>query len=275
MNHRNTPDPEWKLSPAQLIYGRPIRDFLPIKLNQYSPQECWIQDRDSRELAMRHRIHLGMEKWSAKTRKLPALKVGQHVNIQNQHGSGKVSKRWDRTGVVVEDLGFDKYRIRVDGSGRVTDRNRRFLRLFKPATFTYLPGLAPHTPNRAANVPVNKPSVISEENEQVCDAPMTNPLDTAATMDTQTPMPSQQLATIPGLPSRSQSTPTSTQTTGIQPTPTLSMDSQPQSLDTVPTTSSPNTARETPAPHSPVRRSTRVRRPNQLYDPNIFDLSKD
>ena len=37
MNHRNTPDPEWKLSPAQLLFGRPIRDFLPIKLNQYSP----------------------------------------------------------------------------------------------------------------------------------------------------------------------------------------------------------------------------------------------
>ena len=27
-------------------------------------------------------------------------------------------------------LGYNKYRIRVDGSGRVTDRNRQFLRLF-------------------------------------------------------------------------------------------------------------------------------------------------
>ena len=95
--------------------------------------------------------------------------------------------------------------------------------------------------------------------------------------------------TIPSPPSGSQSMPTPTPTTGIlptpttgilptptigiQPTPTPSMDFQPQSLDTVPTTSSPNTASETPAPLSQARRSTRVRRPNHLYDPKMFDLS--
>ena len=86
---------------------------------------------------MKHRIHLGMEKWSAQTKGLPALKVEQHVNIQNQRGVGKIGKRWGRTRVVVEGLGYDKYRVRIDGSGRVTNRNRQFLRLFKPATFTY------------------------------------------------------------------------------------------------------------------------------------------
>ena len=74
-----------------------------------------------------------------------ALKVGQHVNIQNQRGAGKVARRWDRTGVVVEDLGYNKYRVRIDGSGRVTDRNRQFLRLFKPATTTYSPGITKTT----------------------------------------------------------------------------------------------------------------------------------
>ena len=197
MNHRKTADPEWKLSPAQLIFGRPIRDFLSIKLNQYSPQECWILDRVSREQAMKHRVHLGMEKWSANTRNLPALKVGQHVNIQNQPGAGKIAKRWDRTGIVVEDLGFNKYRVRVDGSRRVTDRNRQFLTLFKPAKSTFLPGPAPYTHNKfkfynpqpapgADHIPVGVPPV---DIEQVPDAPITNPMDTAAPQDTQ--MPSQ------------------------------------------------------------------------------------
>ena len=33
-----------------------------------------------------------------------------------------------------DDLGHNKYRIKVDGSGRVTDRNRQFLRQFTPHT---------------------------------------------------------------------------------------------------------------------------------------------
>ena len=49
--------------------------------------------------------------------------------IQNQKAAGNLAK----TGVVLEDLGFDKYSVKVDGSGRVTDRNRRYLRNFKPA----------------------------------------------------------------------------------------------------------------------------------------------
>ena len=43
------------------------------------------------------------------------------------------SKLKDGTGIVTEDVGNDKYTIRVDGSGRVLSRNRRYLRSFKPA----------------------------------------------------------------------------------------------------------------------------------------------
>ena len=64
--------------------------------------------------------------------------------LQNQHGAGKIAKKWDRTGLVLEDLGHNKYRIKVDGSGRVTDRNRQYLRQFTPVTST-LPGPRPET----------------------------------------------------------------------------------------------------------------------------------
>ena len=59
------------------------------------------------------------------------------------------------------------------------------------------------------------------------------------------------------------------------PVPTPAMSSQPQTLDTTPTPQSPSTVRETSGPPSPVRRSSRVRRPNQLYGPDMFDLSRD
>ena len=68
------------------------------------------------------------------TRDLKPLKPGMKVILQNQHGAGKIAKKWDRTGLVIDDLGHNKYRIKVDCSGRVTDRNRQFLCQFTPHT---------------------------------------------------------------------------------------------------------------------------------------------
>ena len=39
---------------------------------------------------------------------------------------GKASKLLDRSGIVLEDNGYDKYTIKVDGSGRVINRNRKY-----------------------------------------------------------------------------------------------------------------------------------------------------
>ena len=86
----------------------------------------------------------GHERWTEHTRNLPSLTPGTRVLIQNQHGAGKIAKKWDKSGMILEHLGFNKYRVKVDGSGRVTDRNRQFLRKFTPVTPS-LPGPSPHT----------------------------------------------------------------------------------------------------------------------------------
>ncbi len=70
------------------------------------------------------------EKWTEHTKRLPPLKIGNHVRIQNQ--TGPQPNRWHKTGVVVEVRQFDQYVVQVDGSGRVTLRNRKFLRLYEP-----------------------------------------------------------------------------------------------------------------------------------------------
>jgi hypothetical protein len=41
--------------------------------------------------------------------------------------------KWDKTGIIIEVRQFDQYVVRVDGSGRVTLRNRKFLRKYIPA----------------------------------------------------------------------------------------------------------------------------------------------
>ena len=59
-----------------------------------------------------------MKKLSEHTKELPDLSVGDHVMIQNQLGNNP--KRWEKRGVVVEVLPYRQYRVRVDGSRRIT-----------------------------------------------------------------------------------------------------------------------------------------------------------
>ncbi|KAK3769237.1 hypothetical protein RRG08_005184 [Elysia crispata] len=61
---------------------------------------------------------------------LSTPEVGDYVRIQNQIGSYPL--KWDKTGRVIEVRQFDQYAVKVDGSGRVTLRNRKFLRKYSP-----------------------------------------------------------------------------------------------------------------------------------------------
>ena len=132
MQHRNTPDPDTGLSPAQVLFGRPVKDFMPVMPGKFRPQEGWRMAQEDREKALRVRYHRGKEKWSEHTKILPKLSVGDRVLIQNQWGTPKVARRWDRSGMVLEAEGYDQYKVRVDGSGRITVRNRQFLRKVTP-----------------------------------------------------------------------------------------------------------------------------------------------
>ena len=134
LTHRNTPDRDTGMSPAQVIFGRTIRDFIPVKPNMYKPRKEWLLTSDMRELALAKRHGKQEEKLTERTKTLPSLKVSDTVMVQNQ--SGPHPNKWDRSGTVLETFPHDQYRIKMDGSGRHTIRNRRFL---KPiVTYTVL-----------------------------------------------------------------------------------------------------------------------------------------
>ena len=130
LQYRNTPDRDTRLSPAMCIFGRPIRDFIPIHPGKYKPHPTWQDTLIAREEALRNRHMRDAERLSEHTVQLPPLKVGDTVRIQNQ--TGQYPTKWDKTGIVVEVRQFDQYVVRVDGSGRVTLRNRKFLRKYTP-----------------------------------------------------------------------------------------------------------------------------------------------
>ena len=130
LNHRNTPDRDTNLSPAQVLFGRPIRDFMPIKPFNYQPRPEWRINMDQRELALAKRHTKQVELLSEHTKKLHPLKLGDVVLVQNQRG--RHPTKWDKSGLIVETLPHDQYKVKMDGSGRVTLRNRRFLKPITP-----------------------------------------------------------------------------------------------------------------------------------------------
>ena len=124
MNHRNTPQQDTNLSPAVTLFGRPLRDHLPSRNRQYRQE--WIKIADKKEEALaKHHIYA-----NATDRELKPLNTGDSVQIQNQTGNHPT--RWYNTGTVSEALPNRQYQVIVDGSRRVTLRNRRFLRKIDP-----------------------------------------------------------------------------------------------------------------------------------------------
>ena len=81
LKHRNTSIKGLGLYPAQLLFGRSIKDLLPVKGGAYKPAETWITCREQREQSLCHRVSLGGERWVEHTKALPKLVFGQHVFI--------------------------------------------------------------------------------------------------------------------------------------------------------------------------------------------------
>ena len=206
-------------------------------------------------MAKRHVLH--HEAWSEHTKKLAGLQKGDKVFIQNQVGPNP--KKWERTGTVVECKDHDQYAVKVDGTGRVTLRNRKFLRLLKqipksssssspPASVSVTPTLPTHEPETGETQetlqgttfpPTCTPSVVPD---QLCDP---------GTYHTFPSTPAH-TASHPTSPVQSVTRPTSTSASPNIPTPVV---------DTV------------PASPAPVTRPQRTRRPNTLFNPETWDLS--
>ena len=55
LQYRNIPDPTTKFSPAMCVFGRPIKDLIPILPGKYHPHPTWRDSLNLREEALRHR----------------------------------------------------------------------------------------------------------------------------------------------------------------------------------------------------------------------------
>ena len=125
LQYKNTRDRDTGASPAELLLGRKLRDFLPAPTKKILGQK-WVDLAKARETALADRGARLKEKWSQNVKELPELKPGDRVIIQNQLGNRP--RQWHKTGVIYKFNGYDQYEVMVDGSRRITLRNRKFLR---------------------------------------------------------------------------------------------------------------------------------------------------
>ena len=96
MQYRNTPIPDLRLSPAQIVFGRQIRDFIPVLPYKYRPSQKWTLLREDRERALATRREHDGTRLARYTKHQPDLPVGTPVAVQNQTGRNKT--KWDKTG---------------------------------------------------------------------------------------------------------------------------------------------------------------------------------
>ena len=146
LQYRNTPIPEVGLSPAQMLLHRQLRDSIPTHPKHYRLHKEWILSADEREKAFASRNERTETRYDSVTHPLSQLAVQTIVRIQS---GGK----WNKTGRIVEVLPNRQYRIKVDGSGRVTLRNRRFLKAVELNAPTTMP-----TPSRGTLKPSITPT---------------------------------------------------------------------------------------------------------------------
>ena len=117
--------------------------------------------------------------------------------LQNLMGNHPL--RWEHTGVVIEVKPFNQYVIRVDGSGRVTLRNRRHLRKFTPFVkkcnilSTQIPLIPTHPiePSKSSTVTSSGPSPNPQSESmtsEVGNVPLATP-EQSATPDDHLPQP--------------------------------------------------------------------------------------
>ena len=120
MQFRNTPLRDINKSPAELALGRPIRDVLPLPLHRYRINPCWARHLNERELSMTARNQSAKDKYDQSAKSLKDLAVGDEVICQDVR-----RKKWDKSGTIVALKGNRQYSIKMEGSGRLSIRNRR------------------------------------------------------------------------------------------------------------------------------------------------------
>ena len=113
--HANTPCKTLGLSPAQLAYGRTLKDCFPRNVETLTPIPENLLSADAKEQRkMKIRVEAG-KRLDLHTKVLKELEVGDHVQMLNLRGRHPLKS--DQVGVITANNIFSNYSVKVSGSG--------------------------------------------------------------------------------------------------------------------------------------------------------------
>ena len=100
--------------------------------------------------------------------------------VQNQKGNHPT--KWDRTGEIMECRPHNQYTVKIDASGRITLRNRQYLRKYTPSPRNVLRGVLLPTINSDHHTeePTSQPETAIQNNNNEtahCDPPIADSVD--------------------------------------------------------------------------------------------------
>ena len=128
MQYCNTTIPNVSLSPAQIRFHGELCDFTPSHPTHYQLHKDWIVSQEQQEYIAAKQNIKQAKRCNTTAHELQPLPLSTPVLIQNTGNHLQHSKKWDKTGIITENILDRQYHIRLDGSGSITLRNRLFLR---------------------------------------------------------------------------------------------------------------------------------------------------
>ena len=245
LEYRNTPSPETRLSPAQVVFGRNVRDFIPVLPYKYEPRQEWSLLQEDRERAFARKLHNDGTRLAIGTRKMPPLAVGDKVLVQNQ--TGRAPNKWDKSGVIVECKPHNQLSVMMDGSRKVSLRNRQFVRKINVPVPVVASGI--------------KPSQFYSDQHDVTDVP-----DVEHHQGGNPGVVEQaECGQLPEIRS-------GTDTPGDDGGRVVDDHGQVDSQGVVEVEDRGRGAADDAVNHTPILRGKRTRKPNSKYDPAVYDL---
>jgi len=185
LTFRNTPRSPTGLSPAEILFGYPLRDGVPFSRDNFKRPSKRRPEVEQRMKEVRDHV-LPARNQQRGGRPLPTLNEGQRVYIQHP-----VTKKWIESGVIV---GFGKntreYVVRRS-NGRTCVRNRRYLRPqeVEPSPPPRQPVQAPRPPSPPTPSPSTASRPVSESPSRELSPSLRRPDDnTRPTRDRRAPV---------------------------------------------------------------------------------------